>query len=131
MSQEYFDPRAPLDYSDFLEVGEMEVVRHVPKGIDADPIGMFPRQSPMSGEERAQFEAVRARLDRVLQATKIRPLTPQENISPAAYEASLLKEIAKHTSGRIQPQANSVTHWIGWPIKKNPAPTSKGRLVKG
>ena len=101
MSQEFFDPRAELDYSDFQEVGEFETVKHVPKGIDADVPGPWPRQSPMPPSERAQFEQARQKLDRALQVCRVCPSMPQEGQTPAMYEASLLKELARHAGGRI------------------------------
>jgi hypothetical protein len=96
---EFFDPRADLDYSDFQEVGEMIVAKPVPRGVDADYSGPYPRYEFAPGEKEA-FQAVRDRLDRALQATGVVPSTPQEGSTPKTYEASLLKALAKHTSGR-------------------------------
>jgi hypothetical protein len=99
MSQVYFDPRADLDYDSFMEVGEMIVAKPVPRGVDADYPGPYPRYEFLPGE-KAEFQAVRDRLDRALQATGVVPSTPQEGSTPKTYEASLLKALAKHTSGR-------------------------------
>jgi hypothetical protein len=68
--------------------------------IDSDHVGPNPRQTPLSQAERQQFEAIREKLDRALQATGVVPSMPQESQSPQQYEASLLRALAKHTSGR-------------------------------
>jgi len=82
------------DYSEFKPV-------LVAKGIDSDHVGPNPRQTPLSQAERQQFEQVRQRLDRALQACRVVPSVPQEAQTPEMYEASLLKHLAKHTGGRM------------------------------
>lgn len=101
----YHDPRAPLNYDDFVEVPDSPTgylrapVIARPNTIDSDYVGPNPRQTPLSPAERAQFEQVRQRLDHALQACRVVPSVPQESQSPQQYEASLLRALASHATG--------------------------------
>lgn len=107
---EYHDPYAPLDYTQFAEVDPAleksgylpgKIIAH-PGTIEADYIGLNPRQTPFAPGEREQFEAVRQRLDRALQACRVVPSAPQEYQTASTYEASLLTALAKHTARPIE-----------------------------
>jgi len=94
----YHDPRAELDYNDFHPVSDNQPVKYIARGVDADFLGPNPRQTPFAVGEKEAFQAVRDRLDRALQATRVIPSTPQEFQTPEMYEASLLGELAKHST---------------------------------
>lgn len=68
----------------------------VPQGIDRDWPGPQPRQEYAAGE-RERFEAIRAELDRPLQAAQIKPSMPQAGHTPQSYERDLLRELSTHT----------------------------------
>lgn len=84
--------RQPINPADFKAIPPE---RH---GLDADWPGPNPRRSFAPGERQA-FEAVRDRLDTVLQITGVRPSFPQEHLTPTAYEGLLLTAVAHATPG--------------------------------
>lgn len=75
---------------------DTEIMLPVKTGIDRDWLGPAPKATFKPGEKEA-FQAVRDRLDRVLQVTRTVPSFPQHSHTPESYEQDLLAVVAQHS----------------------------------